>query len=281
MNLQPIWSTAISLVFLLVGGIAVYIMLAVQGRRDAPDYSRYVRWHRRAGWLFVILFLGMFIFMVARIQNYWEESSARIALHVVLSMALFLLLVLKAAIPRFFPNLLKHMFPLGVSVYLAAFTLVWITAGYFLVWKYQGVPYLYHGEYPSHLLEEDIGKLLFIDKCSTCHLLENIMQARSAQSWEDVVSRMVELAAPRIRPGEGAQILHYLSRTHIPEPRPQGTVLERFCLPCHSRPSEILVGDHSRNEWLEIVLEMREYGPEIIPADQVEGIVDFLVQDKE
>lgn len=278
MSLSPLWSTIISMVFLIVGAIAVYMMLAVQGRGQPGNYQHFSRLHKWCGWLFLLLFAGMFILMLERVEDYWEETSPRIALHVTFATALLFLVVLKALIPRFFPKLSRHLFAIGITVYLSGFTMVWITAGYYLIWEYEEAPYIHHGEMPEHMLDLELGKQLFINKCSTCHLLENIMQTRSVQSWERVVNRMVEMAAPRIAPGEGAQILHYLTQTHVPAAGQEtGTPLEQHCLPCH-QAAEILKERYSRAGWLEIVREMRKYGPDIIPADRIGEIVDYLVQ---
>jgi hypothetical protein len=277
MSLTPLWSTIISIAFLILGGIALYTMLSVQGRRQPPDYRRYAAWHRVAGYLFVIVFVVMLIFMLQRVEDYWEESPARIALHVTFAVALFFLLTLKVLIPRFYPKLLKNMFVLGISVYLLAFTLVWITAGYYLVRQYHGTPYISHAELPEHILDAEIGKQLFISRCSVCHLLQDIMQPRDAASWESVVERMIELAAPRITPAEGAQIFHYLAATHTPQAVEEGTLLEMHCLPCH-KPREILEVNYSRSGWRQVVSRMREYGPEFVPEEKIEEIVDLLME---
>lgn len=278
MNLPPLWNTIISLAFLALGGIALYTMLSIHGRRQAPDYQRYARLHRWAGWLFVALFMVIFVFMLARIESYWEESSARIALHVTLSIALFCLLTIKVVIPRFFPKLRKNMFVLGTSVYLLAFTLVWITAGYYIIWKYEDDPYISKSSLAEHMMDQGLGKELFINECATCHQLSEIMQTRSVTSWEKVVNRMIKLAEPRITADEGAQILNYLIQTHTPRVPKKGSVMEKYCLPCHQNPSEIMTKRYSRSEWLAIVQQMRVYGPEVIPADKSGEIVDFLLE---
>jgi hypothetical protein len=278
--MSPLVSTIISMIFLLTGGISLYCMLRLQGKSEEGVYKLLARWHRWTGWLFGILFLVMFLFMLERVESYWEESSPRIAIHVTLAVALFLLLILKIALPRYFKKLNRHLFLLGTATYLTAFTMVWITAGYFFIWSYEEDPYISHRELPQQMLDEELGKQLFIDKCSVCHLLGNIMQKRSAESWEEVVNRMIELAAPRIAPGEGAQVLHYLTRTHVPESVPaekEATTIEKYCLPCHA-PRDIRKPSYSRTGWREVVVEMRDYAQELIPADRTEEIVDALLQ---
>lgn len=279
MDVAPIWSSVLSLVFLGVGAVCLFLILMAQGRPQVEDYKRLARYHRWAGRLFSGLFFLLFIFMLARIEDQWEESSARIALHVALATALLVLIILKISIPRYFPKLRQHLFLLGVSIYVAAFTMVGITAGYYLIWKYEEVPYLSHAELSPKMLETAMGKQLFIEKCSTCHLLENIMHPRSEEAWEKIMTRMVALAAPRITPAEGGQILHYLALTHTPRSVGEGSLLRMYCFPCHEKESDILVENYSRSDWRESVRRMREYGPDIIPEEKVGEIVDFLVQE--
>jgi hypothetical protein len=280
--MDPRISTILSLIFLIIGAAAVYCMMAKLGRKELDHPERYTRLHKWFGWLFVVLFLVLFISMLERIENYYEESSPRITFHIVLSVALFLLILVKVSIPRFFRMLGKHLFLLGIVVYLTAFTLVVITAGYYIIWKYKEEPYISHAEIPEHMKDIDLGKELFIVKCSTCHLLKNIMQPRSLESWEKIVNEMVKIAEPRITIAEANQILHYLSATHTPEKislPSSASLLEKHCLPCHSA-KEIWSHSYSRSGWREIVKKMNEYDPEIVPLEKIEALVDFLIKNQ-
>jgi hypothetical protein len=84
------------------------------------------------GWSFVVLYVILLVVIVARIEQYWEASPARIEIHVTLAVALFFLLAIKVVIPRRFPGLSRYLFIFGVSAYLAGFVLVGITEGYYL-----------------------------------------------------------------------------------------------------------------------------------------------------
>jgi hypothetical protein len=123
---------------------------------------------------------------------------------------LLLLLVIKLIIPRFFPGLIKHLFLLGLSVFLVAFSLVGISAGDYIVHTIRKLPYIAHVDLSESPLDIRLGKQIAIIKCSTCHVMKDILITNSPEKWERIVNRMVTLAAPQIPPGEARQILHFL-----------------------------------------------------------------------
>jgi len=252
-------------------------MLVVQGKHKIKNPKLYTSIHKASGYIFALLFLVMFVGMVIRVRNYWEESSARIAIHVVLAVALLFILAIKILIPRFFKRLSGYLFPLGIVVYAMSFSLVVINVGYYAIWKTaKQAPSM---KADIHLADDTIGKMLFIEKCSICHDLPTIMKPRNALSWDRVVDRMVEIAAPRITPDEGKIISAYLAKTHSPQPvieKPEMSILERHCYPCH-KSTEILSIKHTRTEWIEIVKQMSQNDPNIVPLDKLDEIVNYLI----
>jgi cytochrome c5 len=200
-----------------------------------------------------------------------------------MAVSLVFLLAVKILIPRFFPKLGKNLFLLGIGVYLISFTLVVITGGYYLIRRLESAPYISHAKLASHMLDEKLGKELFIEKCSTCHVLENIMKPRSAEAWEKVVNDMVVLAGPRITRDEGGQILHYLTVTHVPNPLTEpdeSSLMQKHCLPCHDA-TEIFAKRYNRTAWTEIVKQMNQYDAELVPAENIDEIVDFLLKNQQ
>lgn len=278
--MNPLLSTIISLFFLTIGAGAVMLMMARWGRRELAHPQLYTRVHRLLGWLFVVIFLVMVIFMLARVEDYWEETSARVVVHVSLAAAVFILLVLKVLIVRFFKLLSKNLLMIGLGIYVLSFVLVFMTAGYFLIWRYEKQPYLAHAAIPEKMKDERLGKQLFITNCSTCHLLREIMKPRSPESWEKIINEMVALAEPRISPDEAAQILHYLVVSHTPpleQLNPQGDLVERHCLACHQR-EEIYSRRLTRRGWVAVVTKMSQIDPELVPSEKIQEIVGFLVK---
>jgi hypothetical protein len=257
-------------------------MLIIQGSPKLTNPEKYIRRHRVMGWIFVVLFLVMFIFMIERIGEYWEESSARISLHIALSLALLILIAVKVTLPRYYPRLNKHLFALGITIYAAAFSLVGITGGYYVARIFRDIPHISHSTLTEHMLDLELGKEMFITECSTCHSLDRIMAFRSPESWVEVVNEMVALAEPRINPDEAQQILHYLLETHVPVPfegTGEATLVDKHCLPCHDA-QDIYDKSFTRVGWTEVVMQMHEYSPEIVPEDKIDEIVDFLLENQ-
>jgi len=278
--MTPFWSTLISAIMLIVGALCLIIQMSVQGRDKLSNPKAYVLAHRILGWIFAALFLLMFFFMVTRIETLWEEVPARIAVHVALAVVMFFLVIVKLLTPRFFPRLNKNLYQLGILLYATCFTLAGITGGYYLVRRIQGVPYIGHIESANYPLDLALGKQLFITDCSTCHSLDRAIVPRSEADWKKVITDMVELANPRIGPAEADQIFHYVTQTFVPKPS-QGVStanpFDKYCASCHPTNS-ILMTARSRDEWLQIVRKMHEYGPDTVPEAQINNIVDYIMQ---
>ena len=173
--------------------------------------------------------------MTIRVAHYTDEFSSRITWHFSLAIALLCLLVIKISIPRIFPNLGRNLFSLGAGVYLLAFPVVVITAGYHIEKIITHEPYVYHGDFDKDFADERLGKEFLITKCSTCHVIETILKPRSEKAWGIVVNR-IALAQPKIRAGEASQILAYLGKNFAPKPiatTASASLIEKHCLPCH------------------------------------------------
>jgi hypothetical protein len=214
--MTPEKTTILSVVFILLGAVAVGTMMLRTGRQGTSPRLSTV--HRVAGWTFTLLCLLLTVYMAGRMSRYWEELSPMVTVHCTLSVGLLLLLAVKVTVPRFFPGLSKHLFPLGFSVFLVAFSLVGVSGGFYLLRKLQKMPYVSHADLSGTDLDTPLGKQLFLTKCTTCHMPRDILHARSPEEWEGVVNAMVEEAAPRINPGEARQILHYLVAEHGVKP---------------------------------------------------------------
>ena len=280
MSLSPSITTTLSLFLLFAGGVSLVVMMRKLGGKQFARPELATRIHRVLGWSFTVLYLTLFVVMIGRIERYWEVAPARIAIHVALAVSLFVLLAVKLAIPRLLPALSRHLFVLGVSAYLVAFVLVGITAGYYLVQVFRGVPYISHTTLPGRMEDPRFGQELFITRCSVCHQLRDIMTPRKPREWEEIVTRMVGLAEPRISPAEAGQILDYLRAAYIPKPYtpgPAASLIVRSCSPCHAM-EDIERRHFGRTEWGNIVRRMSKRAPDIVPRGKIKTIVKALVK---
>ncbi len=211
--MSPEMSTIVSILFLVLGLAAVWSMMMRLGRQATSRTLLIV--HRVSGWSFALVFVVMVTVMAERMTRHWEQLSALSTMHGTLAVAMLLVLALKLLIPRFFPGLAKHLFLLGFSTFLMAFTLVGISAGYYLVIKIRKIPYISHNDLSNTALDAQNGKQLLIMRCPTCHMLKDILRNNNSPGeWEKVVNRMVKLAAPQITPGEARQIIYFLATEH-------------------------------------------------------------------
>ena len=225
--MSPEMSTVVSILFLVLGTAAVLTMMIKLGRQSTSHTLLII--HRVAGWLFALVFVVMTTVMTERMTRHWEQLSALTTVHGTLAVSLLLLLALKLVIPRFFPGLANHLFLLGVSVFLLAFTLVGISAAYYLVLKIRKIPYISHNDLSNTELDAQRGKQYLIVKCATCHVVKDILVNNTPEEWERVVNRMVKLAAPQITPGEARQIIYFLATEY--GPRNGGPVRRPASLP--------------------------------------------------
>lgn len=207
--MSPEMSTTVSILFLLLGTMAAGSMMFKLGRQSTDP--RLVRIHKIAGWTFALVYVVMAMVMTERMTRHWEPLSALTTVHGTLAVALLLLLTVKIAVPRLFPGLSQHLFSIGLAAFLMSFTLVGISAGYYLVLKIRHIPYISHNDLSNTEVDAQRGKQFLIVKCSTCHIVKDILTRKSPGEWETTVNRMVKLAAPQITPGEARQIIYFLS----------------------------------------------------------------------
>ena len=277
--MSPLISTILSLLFLVVGGLAFGIMLVKLGGKQfhSPSPEVAAPLHRVLGWLFYALYLTVFFGMLFRVTQYWEQWPPHVAIHVALAFALFILLALKVVIPRHASGLGKHLFLLGGGVYLLSFVLVSITAGHYLVHKVRGIPYVNATVLPKQLVDPRLGLDLVILKCSTCHPLRDVMIRRQGKDWETVVNRMVQIAVTRISAEEATQVLDFVTKEFAPgKASGTGTPVDEYCSPCHS--NEYLGRKQfDKAGWDNVVRRMSKKAPDIVPSNKINTIVEYLI----
>jgi len=276
----PFLSTAASLIFLLIGAVCLYTMMARMGKKGILNPELYTKVHRIAGWSFTSFFVVLFIYMIIRVTHFTDEFASRITLHLALAIGILCLLAIKISVPRFFPNLGRNLFLLGICVYVLAFPMVLITAGYHLEKIIFNEPYVYHGDFDKNFADERLGKEFLIMKCSACHVLETILKPRSEEAWGKVMNRMVLLSQPRISEGEASQILAYVTKNYVPkriEVPASASPIEQHCLPCHQL-EDIYKTPYNLVAWKVILKKMNEHDEKVVPLDKIDDIADYLMK---
>ena len=275
--MSPALSTAITALFLVSGAIAIWSMMVLLGRQERSQRMPYRTIHSASGWICSLLFLLMFVTMFGRLEDFWEESPPRVAIHFALAIGCLFLLVLKVGVARYCKGMGKNLFALGTGIYLLAFPMAILTGSYYVLRVLEGAPYISHAELPE-LNEEAIGKALLIHKCANCHLLSSILHPRTSKQWEVIMTRMVALARPQIRPNEARQVLHFLVLNYgRSDVAPGGTTLfDRHCAPCHE--IKYLEGKQfDRKGWEDVIRRMHERDPETVPLEKTREIVDYFL----
>jgi ferredoxin-NADP reductase/mono/diheme cytochrome c family protein len=261
-------SAALGLVFVLVGGAAVWLIFAASTRtRDQTARDRIIRAHRLAGYLFIALFCLMSWFMLLRLGETSDDLSLRSMLHVLIAMILAPLLVVKIVIARYYKGFTSALVPLGLTIFILGFVLVTSTTG----------PYLFRRiavksislrsvDAGGNKLDLQSSEALMQRRCSRCHTLDRVVGARKdASGWLATVDRMRELPGSGISETEAKVILSYLSSENsIDSSSDHGelavgkALVDSHCNRCHAL-DRIYAQTKSPSEWRETVMRMAKY----------------------
>ena len=170
----------VSLVFLAAGIVAVLSMLTLMGRAEKKMSGPALRRiHRTAGIIFFILTLVISFVCIRYVAAFGGRLAVRPVFHAVLALALFIVLLLKITIVRFYREFLRIVPTLGMTVFVLAFLVVGTSAGYYFLKAGPAI-----GKEPpitEKVQEEeaeplealvgsvDLGSALFEQNCSFCH----------------------------------------------------------------------------------------------------------------
>jgi ferredoxin-NADP reductase len=111
-------SELLALVFVLLGGLNVWLMLAGKSGRSA------IRLHRTAGYLFIAIYAVMFYYMALRLRGITDEVPPRVVVHIALALFLLPLLIAKVVVARYQRSLTGVLRALGIAIFAVSFTLV-------------------------------------------------------------------------------------------------------------------------------------------------------------
>ena len=126
--------------------------------------------------------------MIKKVVGYNRELSARISLHIVLSISLIPLLAVKIMIARRYPHLSQSLITFGPAILIFAVALTGISAGFYFVQSSS----LSTTALPENTIINISGKTIMKTKCTACHTTDRIKQTTwSKEKWKTTIKRMI------------------------------------------------------------------------------------------
>ena len=168
-----LFKSIMAIFFLIAGVVAIICMLTLMGRAERKISATFLRrTHKGAGAVFLILLLVISYLCV----RYWavmgDQLSVRAVIHIVLSILLFIVLVLKISIVQFYKEFLRYVPVMGMIVFILAFTVFCTSAGYFFLTGGEVRVIIEELSEPAENMlvgDAERGAILFDAKCSFCH----------------------------------------------------------------------------------------------------------------
>jgi len=168
-----LFKSILALIFLVAGVIAVICMFALMGKTERKVSASFLRrMHKGAGFVFAILLLVISYFCIKYVAMVGDQLSGRAIMHSVLSLALFIVLVIKIIIVQFYKQFLRFVPTMGIIVFILTFVVFSTSAGYYFLRTLSVKDTTEETATISEIkIEGNIeeGASLFKDKCSGCH----------------------------------------------------------------------------------------------------------------
>ena len=286
--MSPLFNSSLSVVFLISGIAATFIMLELRGApKDRSINPTLIKLHKIFGWIFTIIFLLLVIVMIGKVSGYTEEVSPRISFHIVLSLALIPLLAIKIIIARRYPRLSQNLISFGPAVLVLSVALSGITGGYYFMHS-SDLKYVALAEFDDKILDENLGRQVVNQKCRKCHTLERVYRAfKSKDGWTSTINRMASLDAPNISSFDIKQSIHFLiNRQKSLKGEDENklneaigkTIMETKCTSCHEL-DRIIQARKEKDNWKSTVNRMINYSgdSELLTKKEQKELIQYLI----
>jgi len=162
----------LSIFFLLTAFVSALSMLTLMGktvteRNTSPVFL--LRVHKWSGLFFIVLFLVISVFCLRYVAFIGDQLLVRAVFHGVLALVLFVVLLLKLSIVKFYRQFLKLVPQMGMTVFSLAFVTFCLSAGFFFLTRWHSSEV--QAQLPSVTTSGNtqIGERIFDNKCSFCH----------------------------------------------------------------------------------------------------------------
>ncbi len=285
--MHPHFSSMLATLLVVIGGVTVLIMLEMTGKvQDSPRRKGWILLHRVLGYLFLVLFASMLVFMVVKAGGFQEELPARAMIHIILALLLVPLIMIKVVVARRHAQLSTKLIMLGLAIFGLSFGLTGITAGYYALHR-SNYKYTVLSDVDDDILNVEIGQKITNRKCSKCHSLERVYQNyKSDIAWTETIHKMAELDYPNITNFDVNQIVGYLVQQQY---KRQGeekdklrmeigrSLVSKKCSICHNL-DRIFGVKKREQEWAETISRMlvTNADGDFLSEQEAEDIIYFL-----
>ena len=280
--MTPFFNSSLAILFIVFGIAATFIMLELRGApKDRPINTLSIKIHRLLGWIFTGIFIILIIVMILKTMGLQEEVSPRVALHIVLALALVPILVIKLVIVRRYPRLSKTLIAFGPGVLILAVALSGITAGYYFLHS-SDIKYVSIAEFDNKILDDKLGQRSNWSRCTGI-----VYRAfKSQDGWTTTINRMASLDAPNISSFDVKQSIHFLvTRQESLKGEDESdlkeaigkTIMETKCSACHAL-DRIVRTTKEKDKWEKTVSRMIDYSgdPVYLTQKTKEELIDYL-----
>lgn len=270
------FSSMLAVLLVALAGVTILIMLEMNSRMQSKEEeqkkSSCFFAHRGFGYLFLMLFAFVLVYMVIKAGGLQEDISANAMIYVILGLLLVPLLMIKVVIARRQAQISTKLILLGTAIFGLSFGLAGI--GYILIVHPPDEPEEENIEVPKS------GQTLMSRKCSKCHSLERVYQTyKDDLAWTETVSKMAEFDYPNITGSDARQIVDYLTwyRDKRQLTETGRSLVARKCGICHEL-ARVFGADKSGEEWTGTVSRMTEImgDPDFLSEQEKKDIVSFL-----
>jgi ferredoxin-NADP reductase/mono/diheme cytochrome c family protein len=261
-------SIVLGLVFVIIGGISVWLALHSSARlKSRTANAPLIAAHRVGGYLFLTLFCVMTYFMMARLGDATADASPGTTIHLTLAMLLAPLLFVKVLVARYYKTYYSLLMPIGVVIFVLSFVLVAVASGPYLTraTRMQRVS-LESANVPPATIDLNVAAATMQKRCSKCHNLDRVFAARKdAEGWRKTVERMRTQPDSGISELDARMIASYLA-SQMTRRRSASdgnlevgrALVDQRCSRCHNL-DRIYGTARTSQEWRSIVTRMVSY----------------------
>ncbi len=282
--MSPMITSLLAFSLLIIGIVAVTLIALHLGRNNQTCHARFFRWaHRIAGCIFVALYLFILVVMLQKLTRNSVSLSAKDAIHAYIGIVILPLFIIKICIVRLFKKYHQRLAMYGITIMIAAFVTVMMSAGHYTLSLLRS-QYILLSE-NGRLLKINInaGRKVVHQKCSTCHSLERVFAyVKTEADWRDYVARMRAKDPAILNELESLQAVGYLVKNlgmddaKMDVQTGMKIILEK-CHKCHTL-ERVFTFKKTQGEWAQTIEKMRSFDPYLLNDTETRQVNYYLTR---